>query len=219
MITLIHGNFTESSRREFIRLKNDAKEKDVRSLEGRTLDAAGLTQALESNSLFGGGTVVFIENLFGKLGRKIKLIEALAEIINKSSVDVILWEDKEVSATVLKNLSKADVKLYKTPAIIFQFLDQPTLKLYATLTENEAPELVHAMLAKRIRQLIQLKENVVPVGLSGWQLTRLTSQAKLFTMDKLLDMYKKLLDMEFSIKNGSSPFSLSQLTQQLLVDL
>jgi DNA polymerase III delta subunit len=219
MITLLHGTYIEASRKEFIRLKDEAKAKDVRVLDGRTLDAAALTQAVESNSLFGGDTMVFIENLFGKLGRKIKLIESLATIINNSSADIVLWEDKEVGATVLKNLSKAKVNIFKTPAIIFQFLDAPTLKTYCLLIQQEAPELVQAMLVRRIRQLIQLRDHVTPEGLTGWQLSRLTRQANLFTMDRLLAMYKKLLDIEFSVKNGSSPFTTAQHIEQFLLDL
>ncbi|OGG36020.1 hypothetical protein A2363_00865 [Candidatus Gottesmanbacteria bacterium RIFOXYB1_FULL_47_11] len=219
MITLFHGDHVEASRAECTRLKEAAKGKEIRTLDGRSIDPANLTQAIESSSLFGTETVVFIENLFGKLGRKTKLIASLADILNGSSADIVLWEDKEVGATVVKSLGKADIKLFKTPAIIFQFLDQPSLSLYQKLVETEAPELVHSMLAKRVRQLIQIQGGVTPEGLQGWQLTRLTRQAKSFTMDGLLAMYKNLLDMEFAIKNGSSPFTLKQLTEQFLIDL
>ena len=84
MITLLHGNYPEASRKEYIRVKTEAKGKEIRVLDGKSLDPAALTQALESNSLFGGDTIVFIENLFGKLGRKVKLIESLSAIINAS---------------------------------------------------------------------------------------------------------------------------------------
>ena len=167
--------------------------------------------------MFGGNTVVFIENLFGKLGRKIKLIESLASIIKNSTSDVVLWEDKEVGVTVVKSLGKADVRLFKTPTIIFKFLDHPTLSLYEQLVETEAPELIFSMLTRRIRQLIQLADGEIPAGLQGWQAGRLTAQAKLFTMERLTRMYKKMLDMEYSIKNGSSPFSIRQLTEQFLI--
>lgn len=226
MITLIHGNYIESSRKEFLRLKHEAQAKDTRTLDSRTLDPAALTQAIESNSMFGGDTVVFIENLFSKLGRKQKLIESLAAIINTSSADIILWEDKEVGATVLKNLPKAKVIYFKIPSIIFQLLDgiapdaaTRMLPLYSTLSQTEPPELVFAMIVRRLRQLIQLRDGVVPDTLQGWQASRLTRQAKLFTMDRLVTMYKQLLDMEFSVKNGSSPFTLAQLTEQFLVDV
>lgn len=226
MITLLHGSFSESSRKEFIRLKHEAKENDVRELDGRTLDATALTQALESNSMFGGGTVVFIENLFGRLGRKQKLIESLAAILTQSSADIVLWEDKEVGVTVLKNLPKAKISLFKVPSIIFQLLDgiapgngTRLLPLYTTLQEIEAPELIFAMLARRMRHLIQLRDGIVPNSLQGWQASRLTRQAKLFTLDTLLAMYKTLLDMEYSVKNGTSPFTIGQHIEQFLLDL
>ena len=132
MITFLHGDNIEVSRAEFNRIKAATKGKEIRSLDGRTLDAAALTQAVESTSLFGGDTMIFIENLFGKLGRKTKLIESLAAILTKSAdtVDIVLWEDKEMGVTVIKSLGKADVKLFKIPSIIFQFLD--TLNLPAT---------------------------------------------------------------------------------------
>lgn len=226
MITLIHGNYSEASRKEFIRLKEEAKNKEIRTLDGRTIDSASLTQALESHSLFGGDTIIFIENLFGKLGRKLKLIESLAAIINKSTVDIVLWEDKEVGGTVLKNLPKAKIMLFKIPSIIFQLLDgispdgaKLALPLYSKLSQTEPAELIFSMIVRRIRQLIQLKDNVIPEGLAGWQASRLTRQAKLFTMERLISMYKNLLEMEFSVKNGSSPFTLAQLTEQFLISL
>lgn len=219
MITLLHGNYSEASRKEFIRLKNEAKTKDIRLLDCRTLDPASLTQAIESHSLFGNDTIIFIENLFGKLGRKLKLIESLAAIINRSSADIILWEDKEVGVTVLKNLPQAKVILFKIPSVIFQLLDGIAPGATIRVLPPEAPEIIFSMIVRRIRQLIQLRDGVIPEGLQGWQASRLTRQAKLFTMDRLLHMYKNLLDMEYSIKNGSSPFTINQYIEQFLLDL
>lgn len=228
MITLLHGDDIEASRREFNRLRDAAKGKELRALDGRSVDESKLTQALESSSMFGGDTAVFIENLFGKLGRKTKLITALAAILTHASenVEIVLWEDKEVGAAVTKSLKGAEVKAFDIPHVIFQFLDglgpdsaAKLLPLYRSVISSEAPELVFVMVARRVRQLIQIADGVTPTGLQGWQAARLTRQAKLFTMDRLLDMYKKLLDMEFSIKNGSSPFTIAQLTEQFLIDL
>jgi len=102
MITLLHGENTEASRAELLRLKSTYTDAEIREIDGRGLDEAMLIQALESKSLFSQSTVVIIENLFGKLGRKIKLIEALASILKKSgnSTTIILWENKEVGKTV-----------------------------------------------------------------------------------------------------------------------
>lgn len=228
MITLLHGDHIELSRNELNRLKAAATGKEVRVLDGRTIDQANLTQALESHSLFGGDTVIFIESLFGKLGKKPKLIEALAKILVASagSADIILWEDKEVGATVLKNLGKVDVHLFKLPTIIFKFLDgiaphrtKTQLDLFHTVVVDSAPELILSMIVKRVRQLIQLHDGVTPVGLAGWQASRLTQQAKLFSMDKLITMHTELLSMEHSTKTGTTPFTLADLIEQFIISV
>ncbi len=229
MITVIHGDHTEASRNELNRLKLTAKGKEIRQLDGRNLDKTALTQALESSSLFGGDTLVIIENLFSRIGKKTKLVEELAKIIAASSKssDVVLWEYKEVGANVTKNLgTNIQIKLFKMPAIIFHFLDglapsqaKTLIDLYQRLVENEAPELVFTMIVRRIRQLIQLRDGVTPDGLAGWQASRLTAQAKLFTMNSLLLMEKKLLEIEYSIKTGASPFTLSQHLELFIVNL
>ena len=227
MLILLHGDNLEASRAELNRLKAAAKGKEIRQPEGRLLDTTTLTQALESMSLFGRETLVIIENLFGKLGRKTKLIEELAAVINRSgNVDIVLWEDKELGAAVLKSLNRPQIRLFKLPVLIFRFLDnlKPgsakfVIALFQKLVEVEPPEQVLFMTVKRLRQLIMLRDGTVPEGLQGWQLSRLTSQAKSFTMVKLISMYKKLLEIEYSTKTGSTPFNLTQQIEQFLLDL
>lgn len=229
MLILLHGDRIEASRAELNRIKQTSKGKEIRQLDGRNLDKTALTQTLESGSLFGGEILVIIENLFSRIGKKVKLVEELAKIISSSAknTDIILREDKEVGTSVVKNLgSSAQVKLFKTPAIIWQFLDglapnreRILIPIYQQLIENEAPELVFTMIVRRLRQLIQLRDGVTPEGLAGWQASHLTAQAKLFTMHTLLSMEKKLLDIEYSIKTGSSPFTLSQHLEQWLISL
>lgn len=228
MITLIHGDLIEASRSELYRMKSDAKAKDVRELDGKGLDLASLVQALESHSLFGGDTLIIIENLFGKLGKKIKLIETLGTQIVKASdtADIILWEDKEVSPTVIKNLGKITNKVYKTPQILFQFLDglrpgsaKQSLKLFSTLTDTTVPEIVYVMMVRRVKYLIQLADHQTPEGLLGWQAGRLTAQAQAFTIDKLVSMHTQLLFIDISIKTGRSPFTLAQQLEQFIIHI
>lgn len=229
MITLLHGDNIETSRSELMRLKDQASGKETRLLDGRSVNEVNLTQALESQALFGSGTLVIIENLFGKLGKKLKLIASLAAIIIRSSntTDIILWEDRDVSITVIKSLGTGvKVQLFKTPISLFQFLDslgsgnvKNSLLLFQKTLETHAPELILTMIVRRMRQYIMLKDNVTPEGLQDWQVSRLTSQAKSFTMEKLLSMYQRLLDIEYSIKTGSSPFTLTQHLEQFIIDL
>lgn len=227
MIIILHGDNIEASRQELNQLKLQAKGKEIRQLEGKGLDATMLTQALESSSLFGGDTLVVIEHLFTSLGKKISQIKEAATKIASTSADVIIWEEKEVGKTVLDNVGKnVNIRLFKTPVIIFKFLDaiKPNnanvlLSFYQQAVSIDAPELIFTMMVRRIRQLLMLAGGATPDGLQGWQAKGLTNQARFFTMNKLLGMHKKLLDMEYSLKTGSSPFTLRQLIEQFLIEL
>ena len=228
MITLLHGDNIDASRAELVRMIGVAKGKEIRQLQGRSIEQVELTQALESSSLFGGDTLVVIENLFGKLGRQVKRIEALSAILVQSGEvnDVILWEDKELGATVVKSLGRATVRLFKIPPIIFQLLDgvrphaaHVLIPLFQKMCATQPAEVIYTMLVRRVRQLIQLADNVTPDGLAPWQATRLTAQARLFSMNTLIGMHTSLLDMDIAIKTGASPFTLAQRIEQFLISL
>lgn len=225
MITLLHGDHQEASRTRLQEMIAAAKGREIRRMDGRNAEAAELTQALEASSLFEGDVLVVIERLFGSLGRKQKQAESLGAIIGGAAADVVLWEEKELSTTAVAALGKGvKVELFKMPRIIFEFLDglrpgsaKPSLSLYEQLVKTEAPELVFSMIVKRVRQLLMLKDGVTPPGLQGWQAGRLTNQARPFTMEKLLEMHTNLLTIEYALKTGQSPFSLTQSTQQFLL--
>lgn len=229
MIILLHGDHIEQSRQELTTLKQQAKGKEVRTLEGRTLDAPTLTQALESTSLFGGHTLVIIENLIRYNTKKTKLLDQLAHIIssNAKTVDILIWEDKVLSDAQIKRFGKdIQTRLFKTPVVLFQFLDglKPlsatnSLLVFEKAIEKDAAELLFTMIVRRFRQLITVKDGGTPEGISPWQLDKLTSQAKLFTMEKLASMYEKLLTIEYSIKSGSSPFTMKEHMEQWLIAL
>lgn len=228
MITLIHGDDTVKSRADLTTLKQAASGKEVRELVGKSLRDSDLMQALSSSSLFGGDTVVIIEQLFSGLGKKIKRIQELATIIqeNGKTVDIILWEDKEVGKTALSSLGSIQQRIYKIPTIIFTFLDsiQPgnskqLLLLYKKLLEFEPPELVFAMLVKRIKQLMYIKSGKTPEGVQSWQLTRLTNQARPFTLERLLALYQKLKQTEYKRNTGQSVFDIKEATELIIISL
>lgn len=224
MIILLHGDHTVASRVKLMSLVDEAKKqgKEVRQLDGKTLDPLALTQAVESSSLFGADVLVMIEGLLVKKSALIDILKRAAE-----TIDIILWEDKEVGKTLIAALGpKASVQQFKTPVVIWELLDgiRPNAGTAAIVRlqkalERDAAELLFFQLVRRIRLLIMLAGGVTPEGLQGWQASRLTSQAKLFTMDRLLSMEKRLLDIDVSIKTGASPFPLAQQLELFLIDI
>lgn len=228
MITLLHGDQKDASRAELNRLKTAAHGKEIRELDGKNVEAATLTQALESSSLFGGSTLVIIENLVTKAGKKTKQLEGLLSLVkNAKETDVILWEEKEVTKTVIAKLGLGvQIRLFKIPSILFQVLDEvkpgqvkSLLPMVQELLQTEPAEIFCALLVKRVRQLIVLRDGLTPGDIQPWQASRLTSQTKLFTMEKLLTMYRRLLDSEYALKTGATPFSLPQLVEQFFIQL
>ena len=229
MITLLHGDDTTKSRNELQRLRGLAVGKELRELDGKTVTEDILLQSLSSSSLFGDDLVVIIENLFSSQAKKIKRVEALAKLIVSESqgVEIILWEEKEVGKTALTHLGpKITVRIFSLPVIIFQFLDsvrprtvKTMLPLYRQVVEHEAPELVHALLLKRFRQILELKSGITPPGMQSWQISRLTNQAQSFTIDQSQEAYKKILQNDLQMKTGSGALSLQQNTELLLTQI
>lgn len=229
MKLLLHGEHIENSRNEFIRLKNADSTNEIRDLNGKQTDETALVQALESNSLFSAQVVVCIENLFSPLGKKTKTAERFASAIKNadSNMTILLWEQKEIGKEILSLLEPSvSVRLFAYPKVIFSFLDslrpgnaKQTLELLDELLATEHEALVWSMTVSRIRVLVEIKDNVPPERMSSWQLSRLTNQARSFTMNKLLDMYTSFLNMEYSFKNGTSPYSLADGIRQIVVSV
>ena len=55
--------------------------------------------------------------------------------------------------------------------------------------------------------------------LAPWQKSKLEKQARLFQVDKLLSIYKKLYQIDLAQKTGNLPFSLTASIDFLLADL
>lgn len=229
MLYLIHGDQTEAARAKLVELKDQAKNKEIREINGKRLDGTMLVQALESSSLFGSDVFVVIEGFISNAKKREKSFAAtLAQITEAGkSADIVLYEEKEVEKSTLTKLGAQCVAfLYKTPVVIFQFLDSlrpgnaaTSLAYLSQVVENEAAEIVFALLIRRVRQLIQLKDGVIPEGLQEWQAGRLTSQARHFTIEQLVRMHKRLLVIDIAVKSSSSPFSLTQQLEQLIINL
>jgi DNA polymerase III delta subunit len=228
MLTILHGDNIAASRDELVKLKERAKDKEIRDINGKDIIESELRQAVESLSLFGNSICIVIENIFSSLGRKETLTKLYGTILKEASttVDIILWESKELGKTALQSVPGAQIHLFKTPAIIFDFLDglmpnniDRLLPLFEKTVESVPAELIGYMLGVRIRQLIQVKDGIVPEKTSPWQRMRLTNQAKSFTMEKLLIMHKQIREIEFSVKTGSSPFTFAQLIKKFIIEL
>lgn len=225
MITVLHGDNLVDSKNRLGELKKDAVE--IISFPGDKLTVGDVKQALESESLFGTDRLIVIENLLSSKTSKIKeeILNYLSS--NAFSPEIILWEGKELSPSVLKKFPQARISNFKPLTNIFRLVDSlkpekgvELIRLFHDLIKTEAPEVIFVMLARQFRNLILAKERGDSYFslFAPWQRGKLESQSKYFTLKNLLSYQRKLLDIDAKIKLGQTPFSLIQRLDIFLVN-
>ena len=225
MITLLHGDNIVASRKELDFYKAKAFAKEIIVLDGNKLDKTALIESLEAKSLFQNDRLIVIESLFSSR-KKLDFGDLLSKNLME---DIIIWEPKEISKTTVGKLPKNTfTKLFKFEKTLFKLLESfrpnninMTLTLFNDCLKSENPELIFFMMIRQFRNLLIAKDSEGHSNseISGWQLSRLTSQAGYFTMIELINKYKKLLEIDIGQKTGSSVFDLKKNIELFIVNL
>ena len=228
MITIIHGDNTVLSRKQLISEidKRSAAGKTVRSFTASELNIAGLTQALHPTSLFGDEQVLVIERLF-RLRSTTLRDQMLTALISQHDIEVLLWEDKLISATNLKLLetAKPQTVVFKISPIVFQVMDQfgdpakkvQLLKQLHAAYDQDSAEFVFAMLTRQIRLLINVVEGET-AAMKPYTLQKMRTQARFFPLEKALRVHRQLLEIDLAQKTSGSLLSLEQQLDLLALE-
>lgn len=220
MIKVLHGENIVESRKALSELISDARAKgyEIVVLNGAAVGFSELRGALESSSLFGKNKLVVIESLLSSpiSATKTNILKYLA--VHKFDNDLILWEQKEIQRTVLDQLPKGEIKLFRISPVIFRFLESirpgNTKQMLLFLQEAkiaEKEEIIFYMLVRQIRLFLLAKDGDGQnlSHLPDWQQKKLLAQAKYFTLDELKNIYQKLLEIDFSQKTSQDPYPLA----------
>lgn len=229
MITLIHGDDITASHNYYLTERQKASEKKI--VDGNSITITDLMQVFSGNGLFGDQESIFIEDLVSKR-KSSKVIEELTGfIISQTDANVTLWESKQLTPKQIALFKKADINEFKTPTVVFAFLDsirprntQQMIKLYHEILEREDAMYVLVMLIRQVRILIALQQQAAnrlqttdqsadrvdssPKAISEvmrmapWQKGKLEKQAKMFGQEQLLDFHAKLFELENGQKTG-----------------
>ncbi|MEK7165556.1 MAG: hypothetical protein AAB874_01975 [Patescibacteria group bacterium] len=221
MLHLLHGDNIERSRKELTNIKQKASDKEIISLDGKTVTLTDVEQALQTNSLFGMERLVIIENLFTKrFTRKTADFVPFLQQIERipQEVTVVFWEEKELSKTAINQFPKnTDIALFRPDKIIFQLVESilpgnsgNVLELLTLSLKKDSPELIFAMLIRQVRLLMMVKDlGKSAHELAPWQAARIAKQAQHFTWDQLLKLHEQLFTIDVKIKSGLSAFNLA----------
>lgn len=231
MITIIHGDDIVLSRKYLQEQKQDSLNPYV--FDG-TVDLQSIIQASQGTNLFSTEKKIFIENFFSKNKTNTSETKSIINYINKNtaSLELFLWEPNVLQKRLMSLFINPSIKTFKIPQSIFLFLDslkpdsyKNTINLFHKALQSTPEEIILFMLQRQFRLLIAIsdeksKDSIDEVlRLAPWQKSKLEKQAKLFSSDNLLTIYKKLYQIDLAQKTGSLPYSLICSIDFLLLDI
>jgi hypothetical protein len=216
MINIILGDDVGESRNEFIKLKEDYKNKGYEIYLLNQFNLLELDKWLyHSESLFSKKKVFFAENLLSQKENKSLLKNY--DTLDKE-VDFIFWEEKLEEKVARRIFKHAKILSFKLPYNIFKFLDsiypvnlKMVINYLNSLSGTVDENIILYMLGRRIRDLILIKNNLKPEKkLADWQVFRLKNQAKNWTNDQLISFYDSLYRIETSVKTSKNYYPIKK---------
>jgi len=230
MITIAYGDDISGSRNYYISERQKSKNPVI--LDGSMLTVSDLMQSLEGGSLFNEENEVFIENFFSSKKSNPNFKEIIAYIDSQdANANIFFWENSELTKSELATFKKSVAKLFKIPQNMFGFLDNikpgntESIKQFHELLIETAEELIFFMIVRQFRLLLAVSdpEAINSIDelkrLASWQTGKLKNQAKLFGSGKLINIYRRLYEIDSAYKSGKLPTTLTQAIDFLLVGL
>lgn len=226
---VLHGEQVVQSRKQLLQTVDAAKQagSEVIFLAAKDLNQATLEQALGSLSLFGAPRLVVIEELHSLPRSKKKdiLLDTVAtaaahaaQATNASQLDIVLWEKRDLTATMLKKFPSAKVSHFKVSKHIFGLVEKLSpnqaikpkviVSLHQAI-EGESDFFVFTMIIRQIRLLIEVKDGGKPAG-PPFMVGKLKSQAEHFSLPQLLKLHGQLTAIDSKLKRSATPLSLTQ---------
>lgn len=225
---ILHGENEVASRQQLAEKILTAKlaGSQISRYTASNLSLGTLESALSAQPLFAQDELLIIEELHS-LPRSAKKT-ALLQLLTAYQQDerVVLWEKKTLTNAQLKLFSKAQAQVFKTSSAVFAWLDSlgssnqlaRQLELLHKALATDGAELCFLMLARQVRLLIQVKSGTSVSGPPFVQ-QKLKRQTHQFDMQRLVQTHHQLLSVDLSQKTGSSPFTLEQELDLLLINL
>ncbi len=228
MITIIHGDDNAKSRKFFIDKKGKSS---IPVMNGEKISLVDIKQLNSTGGLFEKPEPIFIENLISssKAGKRLDEISDYLKI-NSKELEIYLWERKELTKKQTGIFGASVIlETFKIPKNTFGFLDSLTpgngkrnIELFHNALLGSSDELLFFMLVRQFRLLLAVSSNSdidEMKRLVLWQKTKLLSQAKLFSKDKLLKIYNELYKIDYAQKTGGLLLPLSETIDFFLLGL
>jgi hypothetical protein len=137
---------------------------------------------------------------------------------------VVLVENKALTATQLKKFPDAKVMLFKLPALLFSFVDalgteRPAklITMFHQILNSQDAEFVFVMIVRQVRMLIAFVADGAYEG-PPFGRQKIQAQARAFTLERLLTLHQRLLEVDIRQKTSRNSLSLTQEIDLLLTE-
>jgi hypothetical protein len=154
--------------------------------------------------------VEIVPSLFGKERLIVfrgysKLAKNDLKNLDKFPGTLVIYHEGTVPQLFLKALPKdTKVELFELPKIIWNFLDNPTVKLLHQVIIHEPVEFVFALLSRRFRDLYWVKTNPKSFSGNSWFASKLARQGDRYTPDELKEIIGKLAEIDVAVKTSKA---------------
>ena len=174
-----------------------------------------------AQSLFNEKRLIIVENFFSNKKNKDRKWP--------DGIETIFYESGKLSS-LPKNIL-LEVKTFDLAPIVFKFLDsispgnqQVFVPLYYKYLMSTPTELAFTMIVRQFRFMILSLEKGSDnpsdfSNLASWQLNKLKSQASKFEQEKLVLIYRNLLQIDEETKTGKSELPLESRLELFLLTL
>ena len=225
MIYILHGENTEDSGKYLKSLL--LKYKDIPKVWLGEKDQLEIfSQIVYAEELFETDRVIICQNWLAS--KKVKL-NSLSEIPQNRTV-IFLEETKFALGQSAGTRPDIQIKEFKPKSTIFWFLDSLSPDFsksvrYLPQIESDKKNLLIWNLLFRVSLLITAKFQVgreksrdfFERNIQDWQWDKIQSQADLFSLNKLVGLYRGLLRLDYTIKNSLSSMDEKSLVAILLL--
>lgn len=144
-------------------------------------------------------------------------IETSLDSIKKQSLftnkrAAIIYFDKPLNKTDLNKIPKdAKIEEYKLPKLIFTFLEsfypknyKKCLELLHSLTRDNPPEFILALLSKQLRDIYWIKKDPKTLSYPFWRIAKLKLQASYFSESLLREIISDFSNIDVESKTSKA---------------
>lgn len=218
MIHIIHGSDTVSSRNALLNLRSNYPKDSVLTIP-KDSSFSNIAAVFNTNSMFGETILVVMERW--KTDPFLSSEELLSMLRVKSdNVHVLVWVGQKLRSnhkllSLVKTSGNGTVREFteKRSKEVFALLDclggkrstQAYQKLVSLLSSGESAVGILAMMAFSVRNMLMCLTNSPAFeSLHPFVRKKTKSQANNFTQDKLLEVYKNILEIDAQLKSSST---------------